>query len=134
MCFYTLCPNEKERKHRHFGFIAIVLLSFKAWLMFFVFPMLRLHKRKPHAYTLMLICSQVSNFIFKQFVQKQSSVRDLIKWCSENMQQILWHLWRAASVTTKYRVLEPVTRSVLLKKSLLKSFTKASCIYEVVGW
>ena len=58
-----------------FGFSSIILLLFKAWVIFFVFPMLRLHKRKPHTFTLMLICSQVSNCIFKQFLRKQPSIQ-----------------------------------------------------------
>ena len=71
-----------------FGFSLIILLLFKAWVIFLVFPMLRLHKRKPHTYTLMLIFSQVSDFIFKQFLHKQPSIDVLTKWCLENMQQV----------------------------------------------
>ena len=83
----TMCVSPRYMING-FRFRSVILLLFKTWVIFFVFPMLRLYKRKPHTYTLMLICSQVSHFFFKQFLQKQPSIGVLIKWCSENMQQV----------------------------------------------
>ena len=119
-------------------------------MIFFVFPMLRLHKRKPHTYTLMLIFSQVSDFIFKQFLHKQPSIDVLTKWCLENMQQVyrrtpmpkfdfdkvsttrhrccpvnLLHIFRTpfpknSSVATKYQASKAVVQRCTIKEVFLK--------------
>ena len=60
----TMCVSPRYMING-FRFCTVILLLFKTWVIFFVFPMLRLHKRKRHTYTLMLICSQVSDFFFQ---------------------------------------------------------------------